>query len=284
MRGIIVKVEDVMSQDLIVGYVPGTVKDALKTLAKHNRSGMPILKKDTKMVTGVLTRYDIFKNPEEDQIALIMSDKYHYVEKEQDVTDAAKILYEYRIHGLPVINNRKNLVGIISPTDILRNIQKNVTEKIEKYFTNIVVPIYQETPINIVMEIINITHENALPILNDERKLVGILTDGDLFKLSHIKESVSQTELGMGGDEDAWTWEGIRDTVRLHYSTSEVSLPQVPAKEVMITNVIKAYENTPANEVAEKMVKNQISHIPVVDSNDRIVGMVTDIDLMATMF
>ncbi len=278
------KVEDVMSQDLIVGYVPGTVRDALKTLAKHNRSGMPILKKDTKMVTGVLTRYDIFKNPEEDQIALIMSDKYHYVEKEQDVTDAAKILYEYRIHGLPVINNRKNLVGIISPTDVLRNIQKNVTEKIEKYFTNIVVPIYQETPINIVMEIINITHENALPILNDERKLVGILTDGDLFKLSHIKESVSQTELGMGGDEDAWTWEGIRDTVRLHYSTSEVSLPQVPAKEVMITNVIKAYENTPVNEIAEKMVKNQISHIPVVDSNDRIIGMVTDIDLMATMF
>jgi CBS domain-containing protein len=279
-----VKVEDVMSRDLIVGYVPGTVRDALKTLAKHNRSGMPILKKDTKMVTGVLTRYDIFKNPEEDQIALIMSDKYHYVEKEQDVKDAAKILYEYRIHGLPVVNNRKNLVGIISPTDILRNAHNTVTEKIEKYFTNLVVPIYQGTPINIVMEIINITHENALPILNDERKLVGILTDGDLFKLSHIKESVSQTDLGMGGDEDAWTWEGIRDTIRLHYSTSEVSLPQVPAKEVMITNVIKAYENTPVNEVAEKMIKNQISHIPVVDSNDRIIGMVTDIDLMATMF
>lgn len=278
------KIEDVMSQDLIVGYVPGTVRDALKTLAKHNRSGMPILKKDTKMVAGVLTRYDIFKNPEEDQIALIMSDNYHSVEKEQDVKDAARILYEHRIHGLPVINNRKNLIGIISPTDILRNIQNNVTEKIERYFTNLVVPIYQETPINIVMEIINITHENALPILNDERKLVGILTDGDLFKLSHIKESVSQTDLGMGGDEDAWTWEGIRDTIRLHYSTSEVSLPPVPAKEVMITDVIKAYENTPVNEVAEKMVKNQISHIPVVDSNDRIIGMVTDIDLMATMF
>lgn len=278
------KIEDVMSQDLIVGYVPGTVRDALKTLAKHNRSGMPILKKDTKMVAGVLTRYDIFKNPEEDQIALIMSDNYHSVEKEQDVKDAARILYEHRIHGLPVINNRKNLIGIISPTDILRNIQNNVTEKIERYFTNLVVPIYQETPINIVMEIINITHENALPILNDERKLVGILTDGDLFKLSHIKESVSQTDLGMGGDEDAWTWEGIRDTIRLHYSTSEVSLPPVPAKEVMIADVIKAYENTPVNEVAEKMVKNQISHIPVVDSNDRIIGMVTDIDLMATMF
>lgn len=278
------KVEDAMSENLIVGYVPGTVKDALKTLAKHNVSGMPILKKDTKTVVGVLTRTDIFRNPEEDQIALIMSEDYHFVEKDQDVKDAAKLLFEYRIHGLPVINNRKNLVGIISPTDILGSIHKDITENIEKYFTNLVVPIYQDTPINIVMEIINITHEHALPILNDERKLIGIVTDGDLFKLSHIKESVSQTDLGMGGDEDAWTWEGIRDTVRLHYSTSEVALPPVSVKEIMITKVIKALINTPVNDVTEKMLDNNISHIPVVDSNDRLIGMVTDIDLMAVMF
>jgi CBS domain-containing protein len=277
------RVEDVMSQDLVVGYVPGNVKDALKILAKNNVSGMPILKKDTKTVVGVLTRTDIFKNPEEDQIALIMSKNYHYVEKNQDIKEAAKLLYEKRIHGLPVINNRDNLIGIISPTDILKKINKEISEKIEKYFTNLVVPVYQETPINIVMEIINITREHALPILNDERRLIGIVTDGDLFKLSHIKESVSQTDLGMGGDEDAWTWEGIRDTVRLHYSTSEVTLPPVPVKEVMITNVVKATENTPIKEVAEKMLKNRISHIPVVDSNDRLIGMVTDIDLMAVI-
>jgi CBS domain-containing protein len=278
------KVEEIMSEELVVGYVPGNVKDALRTLAKHNVSGMPILKKDTKTVVGVLTRTDIFKNPEEDQIALIMSDKYHYVDKEQSVKDAAKLLYEHRIHGLPVVNNRDNLVGIISPTDILKHLHKNITEKIETYFTNLVVPIYQETPINIVMEIISITHEHALPILNNERRLCGVVTDGDLFKLSHIRESVSQTDLGMGGDEDAWTWEGIRDTVRFHYSTSEVTLPTVPVKEIMISNVVKASTNTPVNEVAEKMLKNHISHIPVVDSSDRLIGMVTDIDLMACMF
>ena len=277
------KVEEIMSEDLIVGYVPGTVKDALKILAKHNVSGMPILKKDSKVVVGVLTRSDIFRNPEEDQIALIMSDNFHYVEKDQDVKEAAKLLYNHRIHGLPVINNRKHLIGIISPTNLLKNINKGISENISQYFTNIVVPIYQEIPINIVMEIVNITHENALPVLNDERKLCGIVTDGDLFKLSHIRESVSQTDLGMGGDEDAWTWEGIRDTVRLHYSTLEVSLPPIPVKEIMITDVIKAYKNTPVNEVADKMLKNKISHIPVVDSNDRLLGMVTDIDLMACM-
>jgi len=276
-----VRVEDVMSTDLIVGYVPGNVKDALSILAKHNVSGMPILKKDTKTVVGVLTRTDIFKNADEDQLALIMSDDIHYVDKDEPIKKAAKLLYDFRIHGLPVINKRKNLVGIISPTDILRTFTGKQDDPVENYFTHSALPVYQETPINIVMEIINITHENALPILNDECKLSGIVSDGDLFKLSHIKESVSHSDMGLGSDEDQWTWEGIRDTVRLYYSTSEVSLPSVPVKEVMINDVIKAFRNTPVQEVADNMIKHDISHMPVVDANDHLIGMVTDIDLMA---
>jgi len=278
------KVEDVMSTDLIVGYVPGTVRDALKVLAKNNVSGMPILKKGTKNVVGVVTRTDIFKNSDEEQLALIMSDKIHFVEKDQNVKDAAKLLYNNRIHGLPVINKRKHLIGIISPTDILKTLSEKNKDYVEKYFTNMVVPVYQETPINIVMEIIKITNENALPVLNNELKVTGIVSDGDLFKLSHIKESVSRSDMGIGDDEDQWTWEGIRDTIRLYYSTTKVDLPPVPVKQVMVSNVVKAFKNTPVTEVAKGMIKNKISHMPVVDESDRLVGMVTDIDLMACMF
>lgn len=277
------KVKDAMSKDLIVGYVPGNVKDALSVLAKHDVSGMPILKKGTKKVVGVLTRSDIFRNPDEDQMALIMEEDFKYVTKDQDITEAAKLLYKNRIHGLPVLKNGEELIGIISPTDILKNLDREIEEKIENYFTNLVVPVYEETPVDLIMEIINITHENALPILNHEKKLCGIVTDGDLFKLSHIKESVSHSDMGMGGDEDEWTWEGIRDTVRLHYSTSEVSLPKVPVKEVMVKDVITATKNTPVSAVAKKLVDNNISHMPVINSDDHLIGMVTDIDLMACM-
>ena len=278
------KVEEVMSTDLIVGYVPGTVKSALNLLAKHNVSGMPILKKDTKKVVGVLTRTDIFKNADEEQLALIMSKEVHSVTNDQDIKDAAKLLLEKRIHGLPVVNKKKNLVGIISPKDILKVLSDKNERETENYFTNIVAPTYQDTPINIAMEIINITNENALPVLNDELKLTGIVTDGDLFKLSHIRESVSQTNMGMGGDEDQWTWEGIRDIVRLHYSTSEITLPQIPVKEIMITDVVKGFKNTTVSEIANSMLKHDISHIPIVDANDRLIGMISDIDLMACMF
>ena len=71
------KVEEIMSTNLIVGQVPGTIKEALDILAKNNVSGMPILKKDTKNVVGVITRTDIFKNYDEDQIALVMNEDFH---------------------------------------------------------------------------------------------------------------------------------------------------------------------------------------------------------------
>ena len=277
-------IEEVMSTDLIVGYVPGSIKDALDILAKNNVSGMPILKKDTKNVVGVITRTDIFKNSDEDQIALVMNEDFHYIKKDQDIIDAAKLLLENRIHGLPVINNKKNLVGIISPKDIIKKMLLKNNCTINDYFSNLVVPIYENTPINIVMEIINITHENALPILNDKLKLTGITSDGDLFKLSTIQEGIERSDLGLGSDEDQWTWEGIRDTVRLYYSTTQVTLPFVPVKEVMIRNVKKVSKNTPVSDVTNMMIKNDISHIPIVNADDRLVGMVSDIDLMACMF
>ncbi|UCD13170.1 MAG: CBS domain-containing protein [Thermoplasmatales archaeon] len=278
------QVKDVMSKQLVVGYLPGTIKDALKILAKHNVSGMPILKKDTKRVVGVVTRNDIFKNPDEKQLALIMSSDPVVINKDSEIEDAARLLYEKRIHGLPVVDKRKNLAGIISPTDILKVLPEEYDDVVENYYTSNLTPIYQENPITIIMEIINITHENALPVLNDERKLAGMVSEGDLFKLSHIRESISQTNMGMGGDEDDWTWEGIRDVVRLYYTTTTVDLPPVPVKEVMVTDVIKAYRNDPICEIAKKMFKNKISHVPIVNSENRLIGMVTDIDLMSCMF
>jgi len=277
-------VEDAMSKDLIVGYVPGTIREALRTLAKHNVSGMPILKKDTKRVVGVLTRSDIFKNPDEEQIALIMSTDAKTVQKDDQLVEAAKILYENRIHGIPVVDKRKNLVGIISPTDILKALPDEYDDIVDNYFTKNLVPVYQDNPITFIMEVINVTNETALPVLNKELELAGIVSEGDLFKLSHIRESMSQTNMGMGGDEDDWTWEGIRDTIRLYYSTTKVDLPPVPVKEVMVSTVIKAYKNDPISEIARKMYRNRISHVPVVDPDNKLIGMVTDIDLISCMF
>ncbi len=274
-------VEEIMSKDLIVGYVPGTVEEALTILSKNDVSGIPVLKKGTDIIKGVVTRTDIFKNAEEDQLAMVMNEEYSSVKPKDSIEKAARLLYEQRIHGLPVLNNKKQLVGIISPKEILKIlIQEKNDETVESIASVRVVPVYKETPVNIVMEIIKITNENALPVLDENRKVIGIVSDGDIFKLSHIKEEIEESNMGIGDDEDQWTWEGIRDTVRMYHSTSEVSLPMDPVEKVMVKNVKTATKRTPICDVAKMMIKNDISHIPLVNSENRLLAMVTDIDLM----
>ncbi len=277
-------VEEIMSKNLIVGYVPGTVKSALQILAEHNVSGIPVLKKGTDKLVGVVTRSDIFKNADEDQLAMILNEEYFYLKQGQDIKEAARLFYQKRIHGLPIVNKNSKLIGILSPTDLLKELVKEKrNDTAGEHISNLVVPVHIKTPINIIMEIINITNENALPVLDDTLKVVGIVTDGDLFKLSQIKEGVEQSEMGIGDDEDQWTWEGIRDTVRMYHATSKVLLPAIPVKEVMITDVKTATKNTPVCEIAKLMIKNNISHIPIVTSDNRLVGIVTDMDLMSCM-
>ena len=279
------KIEEVMSKDLIVGYLPGTVADALRILSENDVSGIPILKKNTNKLVGIVTREDIFKNPEEDQLAMVINEDFSYISKDKDIKDAAKILYEKKIHGLPVVDSKKNLVGIISPHEILQVLIKEKKSEIAKdHISNLVVPVYIETPVNIIMEIINITNSSALPVIDDSKKVVGLVTDGDIFKLSEIKEGIKQLNIGIGEDGDQWTWEGIRDTVRLYHSTSEVSLPKIPVKEVMIQNVKTASRTTPICDIARLMVKNKFGNVPIVNEEKHLKGMITDIDLMKCMY
>ena len=49
----------------------------------------------------------------------------------------------------------------------------------------------------------------------------------------------------------------------------------------LIHNTFHQYSMNILKDVAENLVKNKISHMPVVDADNRLIGMVTDIDLMA---
>lgn len=52
------------------------------------------------------------------------------------------------------------------------------------------------------------------------------------------------------------------------------------ARDVMTTNVITVEPNTDVRDIARRLVENRISAVPVVDRDGRIVGIVSEGDLM----
>jgi len=276
-----VKVKDVMTTDLIIAEVPGSREQVLRTFGKYEISGMPVVKAGTKKLAGIITRNDLFRNSEEEQLAMVMNDNPLIVAPEEEITVAAKIFYEKRVHGLPVVDNGE-VVGVVGPSDILRLIERFDGDTVDKYLSPVFIPIYEETPLPAVMKIFRITDAGAFPVIEENGTLTGIVADGDLFTFSHVSESIAESNIGIGEDEDMWSWEGIRDVMRIYYETSKIELPQIPVKEVMVTDVVTVFRKTALSKVAEKMLNHNINQMPVMDGDNEMMGMVCDIDLMKT--
>ena len=276
-----VKVKDVMTTDLIIAEVPGSREQVLRKFGKYEISGMPVVKTGTKKLAGIITRNDLFRNSEEEQLAMVMNDNPLIVSPEEEITVAAKIFYEKRVHGLPVVDNGE-VVGVVGPSDILRLIERFDGDTVDKYLSPVFIPIYEETPLPAVMKIFRITDAGAFPVIEENGTLTGIVADGDLFTFSHVSESIAESNIGIGEDEDMWSWEGIRDVMRIYYETSKIELPLIPVKEVMVTDVVTVFRKTALSKVAEKMLNHNINQMPVMDGDNEMMGMVCDIDLMKT--
>ncbi len=54
----------------------------------------------------------------------------------------------------------------------------------------------------------------------------------------------------------------------------------IPVKEIMITKVISIKEDEPFSHVEEKLRLNKIRHLPVVDSGNKLIGIITQRDLL----
>ncbi|HEX59317.1 MAG TPA: CBS domain-containing protein, partial [Methanomicrobia archaeon] len=120
-----------MTRDVAYVRLPGTRDDVLSVLRTRQVSGVPVVKGDE--VVGIVTRRDLLKNPEEEQLALLMRRDPVTISPDASIVEAAKLLIEYDIRRLPVVVGKK-LVGIITVADIVREIAKlGIKEPIERY-------------------------------------------------------------------------------------------------------------------------------------------------------
>ena len=273
-------VEEVYSKEIVSIQVPSSRDEVVRLLAKHAVSGVPVVKGKGKKLVGVVTRQDILRNPEETQTALIMSRNPLFVSPEDSMEKAAKTMLAKGIRRLPVVKDSK-LVGVCTTLDLLKIIAESDTEDtLCGYMETNCVAVYHLTPLPVVAAVMSLGYATASPVLDERVKLVGIVTDNDLFKLSWIEEDVARSDMGLGEDEDQWTWEGIRSMMRLYYVVSKVNLPPAPVRDVMITDLVKGVKQSRIKYIAKSMVKNNVSQVPIEDSEGRLTGMVTDVGML----
>jgi len=275
-----ISVEDVMIRDVASADLPGSRDEVLEILKTKHISGVPIVRNGE--LLGIVTRTDLLKNPEEEQIALIMTRNPVTISSNKSIAEAARIILENNIRRLPVVEHSK-LLGILTIADIVGAIAKmDIKTPISDYVGNHVVSVWSETPISVVGAIMELADVKAVPILDSNMALIGVASDKDLISASIIEDRTEVSNMSSGSDDDEWTWESMRDTMSLYYSVAKIKLPSYPIK-----NIIKfkgepetVVSSTQVSESAKKMRRKRLDQIPVITNSRNLLGLLRDKDLL----
>jgi CBS domain-containing protein len=267
-------VEDVMTKEVIFVEVPGSRDTALKIMKDRGITSVPVVK-DRKL-TGMITRGDIFRNPEEDQIALLMTRNPISVSPIATINETARMFFENSIRRMPVVDE-STLVGFITVTDIVNAIANmDIKVPIDDYIIREIVAVWEMTPVDVVGEIMKLANAEASPVLDSTNRVVGIVTENALLKASKIEDTIEKADLSAGSDEDAWTWEAVRDTMSLYYGISRVQLPNVPVKDIMMAEYESLYHKTGISECARQMRRYDVELLPVITADEKLEGIIKD--------
>jgi len=274
-------VSDYMTTDVVSVEIPGNRDDVLKILKRTGISGVPVLKDDR--LVGIITRRDLLRKSEETQLGLLMTADPVTIGPECTLREATRILIHENVRRLPVVEDGR-LIGLLSVADLVHAIaQMRIPNEIKEQFTSQTFALWEETPLPLVGRIMEISGFEAIPILDSESRLQGIISERDLIRHSSIEDMVEVSDFSNGTDDDEWTWESIRDMHTISYGISRIQLPDRPVKTAMVKNVISVPSNAEVSECALKMKRGRIDQLPVVNGDKRLVAMLFDRELVKVL-
>ena len=264
----------------IVVEVPGSRSDAINIMVRNGLTGLPVIRASDGKLMGVVSRRDVFKKFDEDQLSLIMKKGCITVTPETTIEEAARIFSKMRIHRLPVVDGG-NLVGIVTPTDLLHLVKEMKTDLLaEDVIRTTCVTAYEDEPLTYTVPAMRISDVPAVPVLDAHGKLTGILTDRDLFS-DQVKNTDDLKALGIA---DVGNMAGARNVLPLFYTaTDKYMSDDRKVKDFMVKDPISVFKKTNISEVARIMLANDFGQIPVHGNKDELVGMVYDVDVLCAL-
>lgn len=267
-----------MSETIHFIQVPGNRANALDIMRENKVSGLPVVKKGTKTLVGILTRSNLVQNPDEEQVALIMTRDIITVTPDDDVKDAAHKMITNNIRRVPVVE-KGELVGLVTASDLVNKAlwKMELTEPAENYMLKNIPATWERTPLKVAFEIMRYFNLKVLLALNKDGKLSGILTETDFLDESEVvsEQTVHNTSVGTEGDKWSWDSKNVLYVIKNHLQFSDKEVKDVAASELAIVTT-----KTSVKECANKMRQRNIEQMPVIDVEGDLVGLVRASDLI----
>uniref|UniRef100_A0A0D6QYQ5 CBS domain-containing protein n=1 Tax=Araucaria cunninghamii TaxID=56994 RepID=A0A0D6QYQ5_ARACU len=108
----------------------------------------------------------------------------------------------------------------------------------------------------------------GLPVIDDDWKLVGVVSDYDMLALDSIS-GAGRTETGFFPEVDS-TWKAFNELRKLLNKTNGKIVA-----EVMTPSPLVVRETTNLEDAARLLLETKYRRLPVVDNDGKLVGMLT---------
>jgi CBS domain-containing protein len=266
---------------IITMSIPGNRDILLETIRETGLSVYPVLKKDTNELVGIVSRSDLFRNPDETQISLLMKRNVVKLTPNDKVITAARIFTREVFQRIPIVDEeeKKQLLGVISRNDLVKKVivPAKVLTDVESYYNKNVTTIWEGTPVPVAAKILRSCHQKGVPVIN-ESEMVGIITQHDFLKVAEILDSQSKSRTGHGTENDSSSWDS--ESV-LIIGSKTLTLPSdLKVNEIMEKNIEVCYEGSTISEVSKKMSLKEIDQLPVVNASGALLGIINQKDVI----
>lgn len=268
-------VMSIARKPVITVYPTTRIKDAVETMIKNNVRRLPVVEPGTRKLVGVIRTRDVidflgggekhnivrvkfggnFFAAVNEPIKFIMSKDPIYGNSSMSMVDAVRLLLERGVGGLPILDQKGKVVGMVSDRDFISYIPSTTGAHVSYYMSRHVVTAAPTLRIMEAARTIIARNFRRIPVVS-AGKLVGILTSVDILRY-----------LGTGRIFEHMRSDRFEDAM------------SVAVQEIMTKDVISVVPETDIGEAAELMRKRGCGGLPVV-SGEELVGIITERDLL----
>jgi IMP dehydrogenase len=152
-----------------------TVTEAKMAIAIAREGGIGVIHKNMSIAEQA-KQVEIVKRAENGMISNPVT-----IRKGATVGNALALMAEYKIGGIPVVDENGYLVGIVTNRDL--RFQRNMSTEIDKVMTrDNIVTTSRSTDLEAAADILQQHKIEKLPVVDENNKLVGLLTYKDITK------------------------------------------------------------------------------------------------------
>ena len=137
-----------------------------------------------------------------------------------------------------------------------------------------VITIKKEASIEKLSELLLKNKISGVPVVDDDGKMVGIATEGDLIirdsdlhfpRYFKLLDSIIYLE----------SLNKFKSNLKKYLGTK--------VEDVMTAKVRTVRENTPVSEIANIMIRNNVNRVPVLNRKGDLAGIITRADIVKSM-